>query len=80
MSKFVIQDMDEDLMNRLEKTAALNGISPEEEAKKILNSLLPQISSESKEKHLSRVKALREKNAHLQKTDSVDLIREDRDR
>ncbi|MGI6457091.1 MAG: hypothetical protein ACOX5R_15950 [bacterium] len=41
MTDFVIKDMDPSLRERLEQSAAVHGVTPEEEAKKILNQWLP---------------------------------------
>jgi hypothetical protein len=61
MTDFVIKDMDPSLRERLEQSAAVHGVTPEEEV-------------------FRRLDDRRKKYAHLQKSDSVDLIREDRDR
>jgi plasmid stability protein len=81
MNSITISNLDENIKTQLEYHASLHGITPEDEAKNIIiQTLSAQNYLTTKEQHLARVRAIRDKNAHLQGTDSVDLIREDRDR
>ena len=79
MTDFVIKDMDPSLRERLEQSAAVHGVTPEEEAKNS-QSVAPPRRIMSQEEVFRRLDDRRKKYAHLQKSDSVDLIREDRDR
>lgn len=77
----ILNNIDEDVFTTLELHASLHGVTPEVEAKNLLKfSLSSKRIPHSREQHLARIRAIRDKNAHLQKTDSVDLLREDRDR
>lgn len=79
MSKLFIQDIDQDLYDRLEQAAEQEGVSIEQEALLLLDSHLPHHLT-TKELALLSLKRIREETAHLQKTDSIALLREDRDR
>ena len=76
MSELVIRDMDSHLLDRIHQTAILHGVSVEDEVKKILDTA---INTPSPNTALDRARAIRERNAHLQKTNTLDLLREDRD-
>lgn len=71
---------DEKILQKLKQSASLHGTSLEEEANNILTQGLLSNQFMSKEEAINYCKGLRKKYAHLQKTDSVDLIREDRER
>ena len=80
MSELIITNMDESLKQRLMQSAGMNGITPSEEAKNILDLGLPH----RHKKPLSRNELIRKaeaasRKAGPQKSDSVQIIREDRD-
>lgn len=76
MSDLVLRDLDERLLEQLHQNAAWHGLTIEEEVKKIIDTVLV---SSSKAGILERARAIRERNAHLQKTNTLELLREDRD-
>ena len=76
MSELVIRNMDETVLEQLHQKAAMHGITVEEEVKMILVSAIGAASQKSV---LERARAIRKRNAHLQKTNTLDLLREDRD-
>lgn len=76
MNELVIHNVEDNLLNKLHQNVAQHGISVEDEVKNILNSVIEENSRRSV---LSRVRAIRKRNEHLQKTNTLDLLREDRD-
>lgn len=76
MSEIVLRDVDRDLLDRIHQNAILHGVTVEDEVKEILHSAIENVSQNSV---LQRARAIRERNAHLQKTNTLDLLREDRD-
>lgn len=81
MNTLIIENLDDEVKLQLEFHASLHGLTPEDEAKNIIiKTLSSQNKPVSKEQHLSRIRAIRDKNAHLQNSDSVELLREDRER
>ncbi|GEM_PF-6725842 len=74
MSEFVITDWDEELELRLKKSAALKKVTPEAEAKSILEANLPQFLP--KQKPLERGREILKKTANHQHTSGMQLKRE----
>ncbi|MEW6235292.1 MAG: plasmid stabilization protein [Candidatus Omnitrophota bacterium] len=77
MNELVLRDLNGLLLERLHQNAALHGVSVEEEAKKILAAA---VSATAQNSLLDRARAIRERNAHLQKTNTLVLLRQDRDK
>lgn len=78
MSKVTLHDIDKILLDNLNRKAESDGLSIEDEIKAILTrSVLPTLS---KEESINNLLIIRDAYAHRQLSDSVDLIREDRDR
>ncbi len=80
MKAIVISNLDEQVFELLKLNADLHGVSPEEEAKSMLEQNLIPNQTNKKQKAREFLKQFRLENAHRQKTDSVHLIREDRNR
>ncbi len=78
MGELILRDIDETILSRLKEMAKSSGVSVEEEAKNIISNSIPK--EHTREEAIAYLDEIREKYAHLQTTDSVDLIREDRDR
>ncbi|MFB3789472.1 MAG: hypothetical protein ACE15F_24200 [bacterium] len=78
MSDLILRNVDSQILENLKKTAAFHGTSIEDEAKKILNQVV--LRTTAKQSVLERARAIRERNQHLQKTPTLDLLREDRNR
>ena len=76
MAELILQNLDEEILERLRQTAAEHGTTAEEEAKSILSSA---IGRSSKLKALEWARSIRQRNAHLQKTNTLDLLREARE-
>lgn len=77
MSDLLLHDMDEELLVELQQYASENGVSAEVEAKLIINHFLEH------KRRLSECIQEMDKYARLigpQTIDSVDIIREERDR
>ncbi len=64
----VINNVDAALLERLKKNAAVNGVSPEEEVKNILEKELTSDRAAIKKQALTRLTEIRKKYTHLQKT------------
>lgn len=77
MGKLTLTNLDDELLKRLTILADLHGVSLEEEAKKLLEQSVMRRKT-SREDMIKRINEFR-KRIGPQKTDSVDLIREDRD-
>jgi hypothetical protein len=91
MNQITIHESDTALVEQITLFANQYGIRPEEAARKLLHWAInhADYSSIENESHscskstafkIESAKEFRTKFAHLQTTDSVDLIREDRDR
>jgi len=80
MNQLVINNIDDALLARLKQSAAARGVSTDEQVKTILDQWLIEIRFASKKDLLTEMDEILEKYAHLQKTDSVELLRKDRDR
>lgn len=80
MSELLITDLDENLKQRLLQSAWLKGTTPSEEAKNILDRVLPLRDAMplNREELIRKADEISRKTGN-QKTDSVQLIREDRD-
>lgn len=80
MSDLIIKDVDDNLIHKLKEQVQSHGVPIEEEVKNLLNHALVQdkIYRENEDDLLILANTIREKNAHRQKTDSTNLIREDR--
>ena len=78
MSEILVRNLDPDLVERLKMRAKLNRRSLQAEVREILEREV-RPSRLSREEFLAIVDRIRS-NAPPQMTDSVDLIREDRDR
>lgn len=76
MAELILQNLDEALLEHLRQTAAEHGTTAEEEAISILAST---IDRSSKLYALNRARSIRHRNAHLQKTNTLDLLREARE-
>ena len=68
MSELLIRNLDDDLLSRIQRNAEVHGWTVEEEVKTILERAAP--IRRSKEEAIARLRALREKNAHLQTSDN----------
>ncbi len=79
MSQILLKDIEQSLYERLEHSARESGITIEQQVVRLLQTHLPE-SNSKKKKALQNLRKIREETAHLQKTDCVDLLREDRDR
>ena len=79
MTQLIINNIDDDLLASLKQSAAARGVSTDEQVKTILDQWL-KISFAAKRDLLAEMDEIREKYAHLQKTDSVELLRKDRER
>ncbi len=77
MPELMIKDIDEEIVQRLKHRAIFHGVTVEEEAKDILTQTIGY-KRLSREEFIQKATELREM-AGPQKTDSIDLIREDRD-
>ncbi len=77
MPELMIKDIDEETVQRLKHRAIFHGVTLEEEAKDILTRTIGH-KKLSRDEFIQKAEELR-KMAGPQKTDSVDLIREDRD-
>ena len=80
MRDLYIKQVDDALIDRLQKSADINGVTLDDEAKKILETGLPKFNAVTREESISALQTIREAYAGVQSSDSVDLIREDRDR
>lgn len=76
MAQVLVKNLDEQVVRSLKERATLQGRSLEEE----LRFILTQAAEPDYAELRSQVAALREKTASRQKTDSLILLREDRDR
>ena len=77
MAQLIIDDLDERTMEILRLKARANGRTVEEEARSILSGGGSKLSPAER---LATAKAIAARARYPQKTDSVDLLREDRDR
>ena len=75
MAQLALPDLDDDLVRRLHQRAARHGRTPEEDLRLILEQTLHREATDFWE----RARRLRERIGP-QKTDSTELIREERDR
>lgn len=80
MKSLVLNNVDDQVFEMLKTNAAFHGVSPEEEALSVLEQNLSPLQINKKTKAREFLHKFREQYAPLQKTDSVQLIREDRDR
>ena len=80
MKSLVLTNVDDKVFDVLKTNAEIHGVTPEEEAVSVLENHFSLPNQDKKAKAREFLNAFREQNAHLQKTDSVQLIREDRDR
>ena len=78
MPQLLISDIDDTAYKVLQECANSHGVSIEDEARNILFKSIS--SKKSKLEILQRARASRHKTAHKQKTNTLELIREDRDR
>lgn len=76
MAQVLVRNLSEDVVLRLKQRASNLGISLEEELRIILTDAAKPDMAE----FINLAASIRSKNRPDQKTDSVDLIREDRDR
>jgi plasmid stability protein len=76
MPSLLIRDLDKETIKQLKKRAAANGRSLQAEAKEIIE----RSAREKTFEQLRRQASLLAKSSGPQKTNSVDLIREDRNR
>jgi len=76
MPSILVRDLDKETIKQLKKRAAANGRSLQAEAKEIIERSAYQKTFEQ----LRREAEMLAKKSGRQKTDSVDLIREDRSR
>lgn len=75
MAQLIVRNLDEDLVRLLKQRAAAKGVSVEAEHRKILEEVLMP----SSEDFWAMARKLQQ-TSRPQKTDSTDLIREERDR
>lgn len=81
MADLLVRDLDQDLVQRLEKRAAAHGRSPEEEHRAILSETLGagESAPRSKDEVLAQLAELRARTAGRYHTPSEVLMREGRD-
>lgn len=77
MATLTIRDLSEEVVARLEARAKVHNRTLEAEARDILSK---EADQSDRERFFREAQSIARKTQHRQKTDSVDLIREDRDR
>ena len=91
MSDIVIHETDHIVLQKISQLAKENNVTPEEEAKSLLRWAVDHVKkirrfeevkpfSHVPAERKEEARAFRKRFAHMQTTDSVDLLREDRDR
>lgn len=79
MTTLVIQNLEDEVFVQLNQAAEQDGISVEQKAAYILEHFT-RATGLKRDEIVERSRNLRMKNAHINTTDSVQLIREDRDK
>ncbi len=74
MAELILQNLDEEILERLRQTAAEHGTTAEEEAKSILDSHF--ISTPNKRQALLKARSIRSRTAGRTHTNSIQLKRE----